>query len=176
MNTTRSRSRDSENVDLGTAIQRLQQGKPEEAVDILTQLNSVSPGDIDVLVTLGGILIMLERYEEAVVFLEEAVEIDELHSKAWINMGAAILGNRETASPENQIKAINAFMRAIELDPSAPSVNYNIGLIHLDRGQLGFALEHFERAKAVEPRDRDASKYIERIKSMLYSSKQEYEQ
>lgn len=134
----------------------LEQGRPRQALPLLIQAASRRPDDMDAAINLGGAHIMLRRFEQAIAILEEAAQREPDNSKVWINLGAAYLGDPETATPEQQADAIAAFERALELDPAAPSVNYNLGLIYRDRAELQTALAHFHRAAAINPLDRDA--------------------
>ena len=144
----------------------LEQGGPREALPFLYQAASQRSDDIDAAINLGGAHIMLRRYERAISILEEAAQREPSNSKVWINLGAAYLGDRETATPEQQADAIAAFERALELDPAAPSVNYNLGLIYRDRADLETALVHLRRAAAINPLDRDAQMLVWRLEQL----------
>ena len=144
----------------------LEQGRPREALPFLYQAASQRPDDIDGAINLGGAHIMLGRYERAISILEEAAQKEPSNSRVWINLGAAYLGDRETATPEQQADAIAAFERALELDPAAPSVNYNLGLIYRDRADLETALVHLRRAAAINPLDRDAQMLVWRLEQL----------
>jgi Flp pilus assembly protein TadD len=144
----------------------LEQGRPREALPLLYQAASKRPDDVDAAVNLGGAHIMLGRFEQAIAILEEAAEKEPENSKLWINLGAAYLGDRETATHKQQVDAIAAFERALELDPAAPSVNYNLGLIYRDREELETALVHFRRAAAINPLDRDARMLVQRLEEL----------
>ena len=74
----------------------------------------------------------------------------------WINLAAAYLGPLEVSDEGGQDQAIAAFERALSLDPEAPSVNYNLGLIYKQRGETERAAAHFWRALDVDPSDNDA--------------------
>jgi tetratricopeptide (TPR) repeat protein len=83
----------------------------------------------------------------------------------WTNLGAAYLGNPILASDEQQRKAIEAFERAIEINPVAPNVHYNLGLIHRDRGEDERAMVSFRQAIQASPHDRDARRALSRLES-----------
>jgi Flp pilus assembly protein TadD len=144
----------------------LEQGRAREALPLLYLAASRRPDDIDAAVNLGGAHIMLGRFERAIAILEEAAGREPQNSKVWINLGAAYLGNRETATEEQQAEAIAAFERALALDPAAPSVNYNLGLIYRDQEELETALAHFRRAAAINPLDRDAGMLVHRLEAL----------
>jgi cytochrome c-type biogenesis protein CcmH/NrfG len=111
---------------------------------------------VEVAINLGGAYVMQGRHKEAVSVLEEASQRAPEHVMVWINLGAAYLGYLEESGEEGQLKAIAAFEKALSLDPEAPSVNYNLGLIYKERGEMQKAAAHFWRALDVDPSDRDA--------------------
>jgi tetratricopeptide (TPR) repeat protein len=145
----------------------LEQGRPREALPLLYRAAEQRPGDMDALLNLGGAYIMLRDYERAISILEDAVQQEPLNSQVWINLGAAYLGDPENATQEEQTDAIAAFERALELDPGAPSVNYNLGLIYRDRDEPEMALAHFRRASAINPLDRDARIMVQRLEALF---------
>jgi tetratricopeptide (TPR) repeat protein len=91
----------------------------------------------------------------------------------WINLGAAYLDRPPHTTPAGEEQAIRAFERALELDPVAPSVSYNLGLIYSERGDLAQALAHFRAAICANPHDRDAIRWREAIQAELQRREQE---
>jgi tetratricopeptide (TPR) repeat protein len=144
----------------------LEQGRPSEALPFLVQAAGLRPDDMDLAVNLGGAHLMLGNFCQAVSILEAAAHREPGKSQVWINLGAAYLGAPESATPEKRALAIAAFERALELDPAAPSVNYNLGLIYRDQADLEMALVHLRRASAINPLDRDARSLVERVERM----------
>jgi tetratricopeptide (TPR) repeat protein len=67
------------------------------------------------------------------------------------------------ATEEQQERAIAAFERAIEINPTTPNVAYNLGLIYRDREETEEALYWFRRALQANPQDRDARSYIDKL-------------
>ena len=149
---TRSRARRL----LNEGAELLRQRRPREATHQLDLAWQLDPTLIEVSINLGGAYVMQGRHAEAVKILEEASRIEPESVIVWINLAAAYLGPLETSEEENQLKAIAAFERALALDPNAPSVNYNLGLIYKQRGEAERAAAHFWRALDVDPSDRDA--------------------
>ncbi|MBN1319190.1 MAG: tetratricopeptide repeat protein [Anaerolineales bacterium] len=143
----------------------LSKGRANEALPILNQAHQQFPSDPDVALNLGGAFIMLQQHDQAIPILEQAALLAPENSKIWINLGAAYLGKLEDATNDNREKAIKAFEKALELDPAAPSVNYNLGLIHRERGALDIAIIHFRRAAAINPFDHDARRILERLRN-----------
>lgn len=144
----------------------LQDGKPAEALPLLERAHKLKPDNPDASLNLGGAYIMAGKHRRAVPILENAVEQTPDNAQLWINLGAAYLGNPVTATDERQQRALFAFNRALEIDPLARSVAYNIGLIHRDRGEVGLAIAAFRRAVLADPYDRDAQRLLERLEKM----------
>mgnify|MGYP001818396250 FL=1 len=117
-----------------------------------------------ILITLGGAYVVAGRHKEAVPLLEAARDAEPGNMMVWINLGAAYLGNPILASGEQQMQAIEAFEKALELNPAAPSVHYNLGLIFVDRDEPDLALAAFRKAVQTNPADRDARLWIRRLK------------
>ena len=63
-----------------------------------------------------------------------------------------------------QDRAIDAFKHALALDPRAPHVNYNLGLIYIERNDVEQAALHFYAALETDPNDRDAETWLGRIR------------
>lgn len=143
----------------------LAQGRPADALPLLQKAHWLKPDNSDAALNLGGAFIMAGRHKHAVPILEQAVTQAPANAQLWINLGAAYLGNPITATDERQQKALGAFQRALEIDPLAHSVAYNIGLIHRDRGEIGLAIAAFRRAVLADPRDRDAQRLLERLEN-----------
>jgi tetratricopeptide (TPR) repeat protein len=148
---------------LGEGARLLQAGRASEALPHLQRALELEPSDTDAALNLGGARIMLNQHQKAIPILEEACAAQPENSKIWINLGAAYLGDPVLATVDQQARAIAAFEKALELDPIAPSVNYNLGLIYRDQGDLVAAIAQFRRAVAANPLDRDARRLLEKM-------------
>jgi tetratricopeptide (TPR) repeat protein len=145
----------------------LRSNRPGEAVRILESLRKELPDDPDLAINLGGALILQRKWNRAVAVLASAAKRHPDNPMLWTNLGAAHLGRLETAGPRQQDKAIMAYERALQIDPKAPNVHYHLGLIYKERGQLTRALAHFQRAVEVNPMDKDALYWVERMGQLL---------
>jgi tetratricopeptide (TPR) repeat protein len=145
----------------GTTL--LHQGLAKESVSYLEKASALQPDDMDVAINLGGAYIMTKKFNKAVAILEPVSRQMPDHSKVWINLGAAYLGNPVLARDVEQGKAIFAFERALEIDPVAPSVAYNIGLIYRDRRETDKAIHWFHQAVRHDPSDKDALSILRRL-------------
>ena len=61
--------------------------------------------------------------------------------------------------------AISAFKQALEIDPVATSVAYNIGLVYRDKGESDMAMHWFRQAVKHNPADRDARNLLNRLET-----------
>ncbi len=145
--------------------QLLQEGKAQEAIRPLARAYRLDKDYVPTLINLGGAYVMVGQHKEAVPLLEAARDAEPRNAMIWINLGAAYLGNPILATGEQQKRAIEAFQRALELNPAAPSVHYNLGLIFVDRGDEDLAAAAFRRAIEVNPLDRDARRWLQKLEA-----------
>ena len=149
--------------ELDRGARLLSQGKAEQAQTILERLWESRRGDLAVAINLGGAFILSGQFKRAVPLLEEVVAREPEDPMAWTNLGAAYLGNPVLATTEEQDRAIATFERALECDPLAPHVAYNLGLIYRDRNDFDHAIHWFTRALQANPLDADARRILERL-------------
>ncbi len=141
----------------------LEHGQAGQAIRLLSHAHQIDPESVPALINLGGAYIMAGRHRDAIPFLEAARDAEPDNAMIWTNLGAAYLGNPVLASPDQQLKAIGAFERALQLNPAVPNVHYNLGLIFVDRGETDLAVAAFRRALAVNPHDRDAASWLRNL-------------
>ncbi len=143
----------------------LAQGQAPDALDCLEQAYRLDAGSVPVCINLGGAYVMCGRHKKAIPVLEAARDAEPGDAMIWINLGAAYLGNPILATAEQQVRAIAAFEKALQIDPTAPNIHYNLGLIFLDRGDRDLAVAAFRRAMEVNPFDRDARRWLDKLEA-----------
>ncbi|MCB9098405.1 MAG: tetratricopeptide repeat protein [Anaerolineales bacterium] len=148
-------------LELGTKA--LEQGQISAATQLLEQARKLEPDHPDLLLNLGGAYILSKKFKQAVEVLESLSDRQPSNPMVWTNLGAAYLGNPILATDEKQQRAIGAFKIAIALDPKAPNVAYNLGLIYRDRQENDEAIHWFNRALEANPNDKDARNYIKQL-------------
>lgn len=148
---------------LADGARLLSQRRPGEAVARLQEAAQLLPDDVAVAINLGGAYILQHRYRQAIPVLERASALAPDNAMVWMNLAAAYLGRLETSGPEQQERAIAAYRQALQADPLAPNVHYNLGLIYKDRGQWQQARAHFQQALEIDPSDKDARRWLERL-------------
>jgi tetratricopeptide (TPR) repeat protein len=171
-NLTRSGRKDAGGLSRTERVQRLMtEGtdllaarRAAEAAVLLLKAWELDPENVDAAINLGGAYILQGRHRQAVPVLEKACELAPDNPMVWINLAAAHLGKLPFATRPMQDAAISAFEKALALDGRAPHVNYNLGLIYLDRNELEQAALHFYRALENDPNDRDAASWLEKLR------------
>ena len=148
-------------LNLGATL--LGQGEAVEAIPHLERAHQLDSLSVPAQINLGGAYVVAGRHAEAVPLLEAARDAEPQNAMIWINLGAAYLGNPVLATPEQQMQAIRAFETALTLDPAAPNVHYNLGLIFVDRRENDLAVAAFRRAVQVNPFDRDAHSWLRKL-------------
>ena len=148
---------------LQAGTQALQQGQVAKAIKLLIQARELDEENGDATLNLAGAYILAKKFKEAVNLLEPLSRQEPHNAMVWTNLGAAYLGNPVLAKDEEQRQAIVAFKKALEINPVAPNVAYNIGLIYLGRKENDKALLWFKRAVQANPADRDARNYIKKL-------------
>lgn len=157
---------------LNESARLLSQGRPGEAEQRLTGLSEIAPEHPDVLINLSGAYILQAKWSRAVKLLTKAVRVHPENAMLWMNMGAAQLGRLETAGPKQQEKAIQAYQRALQVDPETPNAHYHLGLIYKERGELTRSAAFFQRALEVNPSDKDARYWLDRLTSLILEAAQ----
>lgn len=153
--------------------QALQARDLKRAIMLLERACDLDGENFDAALNLSGAYILAKKFGLAATLLESWQTAVADNAQLWVNLGAAYLGNPILAKEEDQQKAISAFERALELDPEAHSVAYNMGLIYRDRQQYDEALRWFERAAQNNQQDADARYYIEQMKEKLAEAERE---
>jgi tetratricopeptide (TPR) repeat protein len=143
----------------------LEQGKVEEAIWHLEQAYELNDENTAVLINLGGAYVMAGHHKKAIPLLETARDAEPDNAMVWTNLATAYLGNPLLATPQQQMKAISAFQKALDLNPAAPNVHYNLGLIFVDRGDADLAVAAFRKAIQVNPFDRDAYSWLRKLEA-----------
>lgn len=152
---------------LTAAARYLQEGQPVEAMNLLLPLQKKFDDDPDLAVNLGGAFILQRKWSKAVEILEPASRRHPENVMIWTNLAASYLGSLEFSGPKQQQQAIDAYEQALTINPYAPNIHYDLGLIYKDRHEYAMAIEYFEQALKVNPTDRDARVWLNRMKGAL---------
>jgi Flp pilus assembly protein TadD len=111
-----------------------------EAVPFLEALAKQKPDDVGVLYNLGIAYSELGQYDEAIIRLKRAVQLNPEHAHAWTGIGVAY---QRRGMPE---QALEPFRRAVEASPTDGYSLRNLGAALLSRGHQEEALSYRRRA------------------------------
>jgi tetratricopeptide (TPR) repeat protein len=109
----------------------------------------LNPGDLDVLLDAGILLLEMNDLDSAREKFHRLIEIDSQQSQAHHYLGELYL--HEQKIPQ----ALECFNRALSLDPQLHGSNYRLGECHLLLGQLANAREHLLAELALSPDQSD---------------------
>ncbi len=121
-------------VQLATAMQLLESGKPDKAVAILEKARIKRPRDTNVLNNLAIAYLNLRQPEKSRKALLEALEIDPTQFPTYINLVESCLSLR------NPQEALTYSQKAIELAPT-------VGQAHYSKARALMALKRFQEAR-----------------------------
>lgn len=139
---------------LDEAQTKIDEGAPEEALDVLDSLarerkrrEKATPRET---MLRGTARIMLGEVKAGSAQLESALEADPTLREGWLNLGGLEVaeGNYEAA--------LEAFRKAHDLDPQAPESHLNLGATQVLLGHRVEAAEHFDRYLELEGGSADA--------------------
>ncbi|MDE0633675.1 MAG: tetratricopeptide repeat protein [Caldilineaceae bacterium] len=161
---------------LNESARLLRANRPGEAIAVLEPLQVDMPDDPDIAINMGGALILQRKWAKAVKILKKAVDASPENVLLWTNLAAAYLGRLETSGPKHQARAIAAYEKALWIDPATPNVHYHLGLIYKQQGNLSRSSAMFQRALEINPNDRDARYWMEKLSDQMVEREREKKQ
>ena len=123
----------------------LAEGKPAEAVQVLTEAAQMNPEDEDVHYDLGLALTRLGKLDEAIQQYGKALEIFPNYVEAHNNLGNLLM---RTGQAEEAIKHLET---AIKIMPDYASAHNNLGTALQRTGRTNEAILHFREAIRIKP-------------------------
>jgi Tfp pilus assembly protein PilF len=123
----------------------LAEGKPEQALQLLTEAARMNPQDEDVHYNLGLVFTRLDRLPEAMQQYEEALRIYPEYVEAHNNLGNLLMRQGKTT------EAIQHFEAAISVMPDYASGHNNLGTALSRTGRTNEAMVHFKKAAQSNP-------------------------
>ena len=118
------------------ADEAMQKGDLQKALAIYSEANIKSPKDAETLFKMGYVLAEQERYDEAIEYYKEALELDS--NNTYIHQAMASLYRKmgEFASARNHLNA------SLDINDKNPITYYNYGNLLVD-------MKHFDEAKVM---------------------------
>ena len=129
-------------INLGQLLS--QSGRDDLAARQYTEVLERQPDNAAAHINLGRVLGRRGEWNEAVVHFREALRIDENSAAAWFNLARALTSQK---SPE----ALDAYAKAVSLDPEMTAARYNYGLALAEAGRTAEAFGQFEELVRRQP-------------------------
>lgn len=128
----------------------LDSGDPEDAVEILDRRLRKRPSDPEALFLRSTAFLMSGDFAAGRRDLERSIELDPERRQAWLNRAALDVAEMKYTP------ALEAFMQAERLDPTATDNSLNIGAVLLLDGQREAAAGRFRRYLEANSENADA--------------------
>jgi protein O-mannosyl-transferase len=120
-------------------------GRLDEAAEAYRREIQMRPGEVDGRGGLASVLISQQRFDQAVVVLQDLIRLDARNPSNYANLGIAYVGLDRSED------AVNAFTRAVELAPENPSFHHNLGNALAGVARLDEAIAEYRRSLALAP-------------------------
>ncbi len=135
---------------MAAIVQKLQQGKQAEGIQLLELLLSNRPDNHSVLYNLGLALSDAGRLERAEQCLRRAAELNPKDANIPVALGVALgrMGRHD--------EAVGVLRAAVRQDERNPWAHRNLGAMLLQTEKTAEAIPHFQAATQLQPRDQIA--------------------
>lgn len=132
------------------AARLIDEGRPEEALELLRGWLRRNPGDAEGLLLRSTARFMSGDTAAGAADLDRALELDPDLRQGWLNRGALALAENDYDG------ALEAFSQAERIDPAAADNGLNIGAVLLLRGDVAAATERFRAYLEAHPGSAEA--------------------
>jgi tetratricopeptide (TPR) repeat protein len=130
-------------------------GHKDESIAAYRKAVELDPSLTRAYYNLGAVLFDLGRDSEALGAYKVALEpidrafarnepVDRIHARAYSNLGAIYLRQKQWQS------AIDAYNKALKLDPSSANTHYNLGFILYNTNKFDRAEEEYRKALSID--------------------------
>jgi DNA-binding transcriptional MerR regulator len=120
------------------AVEAEEAGEKTRAIQLYQQIMERDPDFAPACINLGTIHFHLREFDRAEQLYRRATEIDPDYVLAFFDLGNVL---DELQRPD---ESIAAYRRAVELAPGYADAHYNLALAHERKGELRFALRHWQ--------------------------------
>ena len=140
---------------------------PAEVMEKLTELQDwaqTHPQDSQVRINLGNTYYDIGRFDAAINWYEEAVQLEPDNVDVRTDLGTAYL------YIGNPIKAVERYEQSLEINPNHAQTLQNISVAYLSTGTYDKAIGHLERLLESHPnypQQEEIEKQIEMLKNQI---------
>jgi tetratricopeptide (TPR) repeat protein len=137
----------------------------KEIKDLQSRIDA-DPEDRVAMLQLANRLYDVQFFDRAAVMYENYLKVEPGNLDARVDLGTSYFQMSFTDSVRHeayQQMAEKAFLEAIRLNPSHQLANFNLGIIHLHKGDMAGARKWFEKCISIDP----GSEAARRAKELL---------
>jgi tetratricopeptide (TPR) repeat protein len=136
------------------AAQHYRAGNLKQAEHLYRQVLSSNPDNADALNSLGNVLRVSGKPEEAILCYRNALNLQPRLAEIHANLGLALKDMDRLA------EAASAFRKALRIKPGLAELYIGLGNILQEKGDLDGAIANFKKALAIKPKHIMASKNL----------------
>jgi len=127
----------------------VEKGEVESAMEAVKEARKIDPKDVNMLLTEANLLLKLEKKDEFVALMEEAISQDPTNASLYFNVGVI---NQEQGNIE---KAKEYYNKAIEIDANYVDAYVNLGSAILEKDkefveEMNKNLSNFKKYDAIK--------------------------
>ncbi len=128
-----------------------------EMINDIRRLQSrieADPEDREAMLQLANRLYDVQFFDRAAVVYEKYLKLEPGNLDARVDLGTSYfqMSFTDTARHESlQRLAETTFLEAVEVNPRHQLANFNLGIVHLHKGDMAGAREWFERCVSIDP-------------------------
>lgn len=132
---------------LGLASAARMLGDRDDAQERLRRAIAAAPDLLESYGEAAGVHIVSDEYEQAALLLEESLRRNPIQLRALANLGTLYSRDATTI-----LKSIDAYTRAIQLDPDAVDLRFALASVYVRQNESKSAIRELEAALARFPR------------------------
>ncbi|MDI6782640.1 MAG: tetratricopeptide repeat protein [bacterium] len=93
--------------------------QPKKAIEMYERAIKINPQDPDVITDCGIMYREIQQYDKAIEYFKRAAKISPTHFQSWFNLGVVYRNDKK-----DYPKAIEAWQKAISLNPNLPNIEH----------------------------------------------------
>jgi len=144
--------------DVQRGIKLYEEGKLQEAEDVLKDVVRRIPEKSEVYLYLGLIASSMGRSDSALSYLLEAIRANPGYAEAHVNLGI------ELARKDEYAEAEKAFSNALTIEPNHVEAHYNYAILLYLQHRRKEAMEHLVKILQIDPDHREAQNVLDALR------------
>jgi tetratricopeptide (TPR) repeat protein len=139
----------------------------EEAERFVMGIIDTVPPDSQLYYSVGNIMSLQEKYDEAIVYYEKCMKLNPTSASAYSAMGGVLVKQGKLDEGESYLQ------RALEVNPQLRELHFNLALLYEERQDLSRAADKYRQELEINPYSFRASFNLSRIYRFLKDDREE---